>query len=455
MYPPYTSLFEDKENRMGELINTMKSVEIPQPQQVSYEPGPFSSLFSYEQEVQRMEDMNKRRAEMNQKLMRGNGIVDAFRLITQGIGGAFGSSIPKETPNQSVLAAFDDYRKMDAETRERLDRFRMLELNNMARDLQYRQGLEAEERERGFRRDLSAEERDFRSQESEKERGFKAGQTEQGYKQAENLEKIRGEQDIRQEQVRGQYDLERQKLYNEAIGQRGANNPTIDGVQITDDMASKILLELDKLYPTGNANRPKVLNDAMRNKNIQDPSLLLAVRQNWDHLTKTIPELGVRMSENPANGQPSTVDDVKKNKDVVVSTIDDIAYNRPDLTDRKKRKQIVEILMDPVGFGMTEAEAESRARMILAGKETQRALPQDQTSTIAPPGNKTNPAPETKKTGGMPQGSQAYEQKINNILNRDDPYRKTIRAVAAEAEKEFGYSFNDAMKYAHMRIRVE
>ena len=272
-------------------MNSMKNVEIPQQEEsvvepVVRQPGPFSTLFDYDQEMERQEAMNKRRGEVNEKIVRGNALLDALNLLSQGVSGGFGASIPKTAPNQSVISAFNDYRNMDAEQRDRMERFRMLDLNNMARDLQYTHGLEAEERGR-----------EFRTGEREAGEEFQAGQkTEaQEFESGEAVKRDQARSDLQTQTIEGQKDLERQRAetghysYQRRTTGRTGMYRTLDPQMQT--MVNDALVRLyrqraesgDMLLP------PDAIRAIEGNEPLKDESIDQLMMDNLDYLREAVP----------------------------------------------------------------------------------------------------------------------------------------------------------------------
>ncbi|MCK5136628.1 MAG: hypothetical protein KAR19_12620 [Bacteroidales bacterium] len=313
MFPAYDD--QDKQ-RMQTLFNTMKDVEVaPQVRDV----GPFSSLFNYEQEKARQDESYAKREEVNQKIARGNSIVDAFRLITQGLTGSAGATIPKEAPNQSVIRALNDFMVLDSEKKEALDRFRMLGLNASARDLQYKHGLEAEGRQREFTGEQAELGRTFQAGEAEKGREFKAGEMdisrEFSATEAAKRDKARADQ-IHLTQ-KGQRNLEKYRADQGHYSYQDraySNRKSYDlkGVSITPDLQTKMIRALQMMYE-GDPMKPRALKDIDRNENVQDESIRDLFLGNWDELKKLVPELSTATGVTPGQSTAQPQQQQKRN----------------------------------------------------------------------------------------------------------------------------------------------
>ena len=373
MFPAYD---EDKQKRMQNLFNTMQGIEFPEQEQAPVEApvqpqrGPFSSIFNYDEEVARQEETFARREEMNEKIARGNAITDGFNLLISGLGGAAGATIPKNTPNKSVFNALNDYRAMDKEKRDRLDRFRMLDINNMTRDLQYRQGLEAEQRGRDFTGEQKEIDRAFTTEEKAKDRTFQAGEKvetrtfteEQKEKDRQARAKlqertIQGKKDIEQQRADlGHYSYQDRAAYNK----KGFN---IRGVSITPDLEVKMVRALQEMYE-GDLNKPKVLKSVDRNENINEESVRDLFLQHWDQLRELIPELSGSQTREEMVATPKA-NNQQKDTSAYDTLIEDAA-TRTDWRYGKRLKTIRDAFIE--GYGLSKDEAEKRAKERLGPK---------------------------------------------------------------------------------------
>ena len=371
MYP-----FHDPERykKASALLNSDFNIE-PQ-QQPEREIGPFSSLFNWEDEKARQEEMVAKRQEMDQKLSRGNAIVDAFRLITQGVGGSFGATVPKEGPNVSVSKAYDDYRNLDDQMRERLERFRMLELNNLARDLQYQHGLEAEQRGRDFSAGQAELGREFSAGEAEKQRGFTAGQT--GEKQAFSASQAEKDRQARialeKEGLQGQKELEQFRAdqghysYQSRTAGRTGMYRTLDPQMQT--MVNDALVRLYRQKEEETGEIPSAVRAIERNETLKDESIDQLMMDNLDYLRSTIPGFDkvvpLLQQQQPTQQQPTESKFIvhipqQQFEGAIVNVLGNTSYNYG-----KKFRLLKKLYLDHTSAG--KADAEKFAKELLGEK---------------------------------------------------------------------------------------
>jgi len=110
------------------------------------DPGPFSSLFNYEDEQKRLENRKNQLMKAQQRIARTNAVGDAFRLIIDAIGGSMGATITPKPVNPAILQSTEKLYGLDTEHWDRLENFRLSDLAAKEKDLQYNLGLEAEGR---------------------------------------------------------------------------------------------------------------------------------------------------------------------------------------------------------------------------------------------------------------------------------------------------------------------
>jgi len=111
------------------------------------EPGPFSGLFDYPAEAKLEEEKQLKLADGQRKIMRTNAIGDAFRLLIDGVGGSVGATITPKGINPGIANASSRLDALNKAGDEKMDRLKLMDITNKTRDLQYQQGLEAEERQ--------------------------------------------------------------------------------------------------------------------------------------------------------------------------------------------------------------------------------------------------------------------------------------------------------------------
>ena len=376
MFPQYD---EDSQKRAQALFSTMQGVEFPEEEPVAApvrERGPFSALFPYDEEV---EESFAKREQANQKIARGNAITDGFNLLISGLGGAAGATIPKKELNQSIFKALDDYRALDSEKRSRLDRFRLLDLNNRSRDLQYSQGLEAEERGREFSREIKKEDRDFSSGQKEIDRDFTAGQKQEDRTfRAEESEKER-QFTTGQEEVKGQRavdaisakaeetrktNLQQKDLGHYSYQERSARNKaaySVKGVPITPDLETKMIRALQEMYE-GDPNKPFVLSSVDWNEPVKDESIRDLILQNWDQLIKLIPELTGSSSRESLVATPTAKNQQENTSEAYANGIANVMANT-EYSYRKKLRLIRDAAMNE--YNWDKAKAENYAKELL------------------------------------------------------------------------------------------
>lgn len=254
--------------------------------------NPWSSLVPYD-ELEASENARLEKSKKGeQNIIKTNALGDAISLLFQAVGANKGATIEKKGPNQHIINAYNRTRQLDDQTRERLDQWRMFDINNQIRGITANMGLEAEARERKFRKDQSDFEMGFRADEAEKDRGFKTSTLETGH---ENTMKEIAE--------RGAWQVENTKSYGDRTIKKetwGFNDPsTGEKVSITPDTERNVLHIINQLYPDPN-NYPPILRAMQRGEVTRDQAIQQIIIQDWDRIK---PHLETLEAGNPLQVQ--------------------------------------------------------------------------------------------------------------------------------------------------------
>jgi len=322
-----------------------KLSELYVPEQEPFNPQPRSSPFEgldliaedWEKKSKELEQQQRQRA---QRYARTNAISDAFRLLTQAVGGAKGATIPKETPNKGVLNAYNQYMAMDQAQRDRLDRFKALELQNLARGIEHELDLEQEQRARQYGTSEREATQEFEAGQAEKERGFEREMF---------GEKTEAERDIIEERGRQERLTEQKKAdlgswyYNRDRGTKQTSgfqrlDPQMQ-VQVRDAL---VRLYRQKAEQT-DQRPPDVVRAIERNEIVRDEAIDQVIMDNYDYLKEVIPGFEQAFPRPPAGTtQTSSTDQAASsvgNKQLLSERVNNILARtgRPDKPNKKLR----------------------------------------------------------------------------------------------------------------------
>jgi len=143
--------------------------------------GPFSSLLDYDEEDKLLQARKEQQQASQQKIMRTNALGEAWRIISDAIGGSMGATISPQPVNPAIMRASDKIGAYNQEYNTATDRLKLQSLNLKAKDKEFEVGQEA-----------AAAERKFKAGEAEKERGYKT--TQAGVEHLNKIEEINAQQ---------------------------------------------------------------------------------------------------------------------------------------------------------------------------------------------------------------------------------------------------------------------
>ena len=162
------------------------------------EPGPYSSVFPYEQLAKEEEEKRKKLEEGQQKIARTNVMGEALRLLVDTIGAPRGATVVPRDLNPGVFRASDRMRQIQDQSTANMDRLRMIDLQNRQKDVAYEQGLEAEKRQAERRAGEIKQSREWDIADKEADQKFRAEEAEKSRQGNMELENTRSKNDMAQ-----------------------------------------------------------------------------------------------------------------------------------------------------------------------------------------------------------------------------------------------------------------
>lgn len=162
------------------------------------EPGPFSSVFPYEQLAQEEEEKKKKLISGQQKIQRTNALGEALRLIIDSVGATKGATVVPRDVNPGIFRASDRIRALEDRSDANLERLRLIDLQNRQKDIAYQQDLAAEGRAADRRAGELKQKRDWDVADTEAEQKFRAEEAEKSRQGAMDLENQRSKNDLDQ-----------------------------------------------------------------------------------------------------------------------------------------------------------------------------------------------------------------------------------------------------------------
>ena len=127
-----------------------------------YDPNkPYAGLIDLDKLVQWDQDKEQRL----KRVARNNALADSFRLLGEAVYGSKGAPISARGTNPVILQSLSEYTRMDEDYKNRLDRWRLMDLQTNAKNIDYQIG----EKRRGEDQDMQREgweRQDTRAQEA-------------------------------------------------------------------------------------------------------------------------------------------------------------------------------------------------------------------------------------------------------------------------------------------------
>jgi len=172
------------------------------------DPGPFSVLFDYKEEQKKLDERKKQQEESQKKIMRTNAVGDAFKLLIDAVGGSMGASIIPRPVNPALMKASERLGEYEKDYQTQDDRLRLQDLRAKEMDLQYQQGVGAEERQKAWENEKIAGQRKWEGEKIDQanKQQLERDKLNAGY--AKDLENVRSKNDLTQlqEKYRGEVE---------------------------------------------------------------------------------------------------------------------------------------------------------------------------------------------------------------------------------------------------------
>jgi len=295
---------------------------MPTPATLPQDPGPFSSLFNYEDEAKKEEARKLQLQESEKKIMRTNAIGDAFRLLVEGIGGSQGATIKPRGINPGITNAASRIDALQDQSTQRMDRIKLTDLSNRSRNMQYKQALNADKQRRTDAAELQKQKMEYEQTKSENDYTRKRNDeltdqqgkrknelTDQGTTQKNALSRQENQAKLNRE-TNAEYQKGLLASYNKKRDRtvRASKEDIpfiIPGTRQTIyinpaellEMQSQLIGDKNKWDPTLDA----ALKDLMKNDAVKQESALLTLKKNWEKVKGTL-----GYEDNTTTTQPAT-----------------------------------------------------------------------------------------------------------------------------------------------------
>lgn len=287
------------------------------------EPGPFSSLFNYEDEQKALEARRKQQAEAQQRIMRTNAIGDAFRLLFDAIGGSKGATITPKPINPAIMRASERLQSLNREYDDKADRLRLQNLGAKEKDLQTKLAMDAEKRKNEREDKLIADKNAREDNVLQKQMAHQKELEEIRGRNALNLETTRHRGDMEEIAKRTEGELkeiQERTVRKNALAQKGLfevaryDNPSTDTI-VSRNQVLSLLPELKQylqdrgVFPT---QMPRVLQIAEVKGKISDDDLKYLIGAYKDFFQPRLPELTGGTPSGEAYREPNDSDIITK-----------------------------------------------------------------------------------------------------------------------------------------------
>lgn len=239
---------------------------------------------------------------------------EAFRLLTDAVGGTQGASIVPRQPNQGIFQASQRYNTLEDQYNQNLDRLKLTALAQKEKDLQYNMGLQGEQRQRDWQKDTEqrqvAEKRrqddvNFQQQKELQGERLTADQADrkQQFQNAAALERVQTEEYNKRNKVSTATRTDRTKpMSKDDILFQIPN--TLDKIYIgkeeLSEMAYRLISEAEKTNPNalryGLDPNLKILKDYLEGKLVRTENVLQIVKKNWEKAKLALPDFASQAS---------------------------------------------------------------------------------------------------------------------------------------------------------------
>ena len=162
-----------------------------------YDPGPFSSVFPYEELAKEEEEKKKRLIAGQERISRTNAVGDAPQPNNESVGAFSGATVTPKGINPGIMRASERMRQIQDQSDDTLMRLRLTDLGNRQKDVAYQQSLDAEKRSAEQRAKELAQRRAWEQEDMTAEQKFRAEEAEKARQGASALEDQRSANDIK------------------------------------------------------------------------------------------------------------------------------------------------------------------------------------------------------------------------------------------------------------------
>lgn len=287
------------------------------------EPGPFTSLFDYEEEQKALEARKKRQVEAQHKIQRTNAIGDAFRLLFDAVGGSKGATITPKGVNPGIMRASERLQSLNKDYDDKADRLRIQNHGAKEKDLQVKLGLEAEGRKNKREDQLLADKYLREDKAQDKQMAHQKEMAGISGKNAMNIETARHRGDMEEIAKRTEGELkeiQERAARKNTLAQKGLfevsryDNPSIDTI-VSRNQVLSLLPQLKQhlldqgVFPT---QMPRVLQIAEVKGKISDDDLKYLIGAYRDFFQPRLPELTGGTPNAEAYKEPNDSDIITK-----------------------------------------------------------------------------------------------------------------------------------------------
>lgn len=272
--------------------------------------------------MKEQEERKKKLQAAQQKIQRTNAVGEAFRLLTDAVGGTQGASIVPRQPNQGIFQASQRYNTLEDQYNQNLDRLKLTALAQKEKDLQYNMGLQGEQRQRDWQKDTEqrqvAEKRrqddvNFQQQKELQGERLTADQADrkQQFQNAAALERVQTEEYNKRNKVSTATRTDRTKpMSKDDILFQIPN--TLDKIYIgkeeLSEMAYRLISEAEKTNPNalryGLDPNLKILKDYLEGKLVRTENVLQIVKKNWEKAKLALPDFASQAPAQPVYNSP-------------------------------------------------------------------------------------------------------------------------------------------------------
>ena len=282
--------------------------------------------------MKEQEEKKKKLQAAQTKIIRTNAVGEAFKLLTEAVGGSQGASIVPRQPNQGIFQASQRFNNLEDQYNQNLERLKLTGIAQREKDLQYNLALQAEERQRGWQKeteqrkvqeDIRQDDVNFQQQKQLQDERLTAdvADRKQQLSNAMALERVQTEEHQKRQGI-GTVRTDRSKPLNSKTDKLFIIPGTFEKIYLGQDEIAEMAYRLyqdaeakikmtnpginERLLMLQIEKNPKLqlLRTHFEGGIVRPDNLIQIIKDNWDKAKLVLPEFASQAPAQPAYNSP-------------------------------------------------------------------------------------------------------------------------------------------------------